>query len=239
MLRSRSYAPDSTQPGYLGPTTQTPNEAQLENFFHDVIAGVVDMDPTLVRPRWQPQPPTTPEFNIDWCGFGITHREADATAYVAHVNVPDGVGYDIFQRMERLTVMASFYGPNAEDNAALLRDGVFIDQNRALFRANGLGLIEVDDIMKSAELFRQQYRDRADLMLYLRREVRRTYQVRNILRARGPIEANPPGSPDTITDWWDTGEAASQVQTTWDQDWNEGGETVWDGPDEFTDWDIK
>jgi hypothetical protein len=202
------YAIDSTQAGYLGPDTKTLTGDNLEDFLHDVIAGVVNFDPTLVRPRWQPQPPTTPHVTVDWCAFGIMHTEADYSAYVAHVNVPDGVGYDVLQRQERVTVLSSFYGPNAEENAAVLRDGLFIDQNRQFFRSNGLGIIEVDDILRTSELFRQQWRQRSDLNLILRREVLRTYQVRNLLRAKGPIIANSPAGERTITTEFDTDNAA-------------------------------
>lgn len=203
-LGDQNYAPDSTEAGHLGPTTLHPEGGSWEDFLHDVIAGITGLDPTLVRPRWQAQPPTTPAVNMTWCAFGVMHTDADYEPWIGHYDTPDP-GLDLMQRMERQTVLSSFYGPYGQELAAVLRDGLFIDQNRAVFRANAVGIIQVDDIIRTADLFRQQFRERSDLNLILRREVRRTYNVRNLLRAQGNVIGNAAlGSERTVTDTFDT-----------------------------------
>jgi hypothetical protein len=148
------YAPDSTEAGYLGPTTETLDGDPWDDFLHDTIAGITGFDGTLVRPRWQPQPPTTPARTVDWCAFGVMSVAADFEPWINHYSDPPP-GFDPMQRMERQTVLVSFYGPNAQANAGILRDGIYVDQNRALFRENAVGIIEVSPLTRNSELFRQ------------------------------------------------------------------------------------
>lgn len=198
-------AQDSTQAGYLEPTTLTAEAGDpFDNFMQEVVSGITGIDPTLVRPRWQPQPPVTPAVGVNWCAIGVTSVIADWNPWVWHVDDPNG-GYDVLRRHERVSLLASFYGPQSEMYAGWLRDGLFIDQNLAVFRANAVGLIEVDDIVRTAELFREQFRQRSDLNVILKREVRRNYQVKSLLRAMGTIIGNAPwGSTRTVTKEFDT-----------------------------------
>lgn len=48
----------------------------------------------------------------------------------------------MLRRHERVTLLASFYGPNAQTNAGWPRDGLFIDQNQAALCANAVGIID-------------------------------------------------------------------------------------------------
>lgn len=202
-----TWVPDSTPPGYLGPSTETIDGTTWEDFLHDVVAGVSGLDPTLVRPRWQPQPPTTPSVNVTWVAFGVMRTDADFEPWINHYGTDPA--HDLLQRMERVTVLCSFYGPLAQETAGVLRDGLYIDQNRAAFRANGVGIIEVEEIVRTADLFREQFRERSDLNLVLRREVRRSYNVLNLVRARGPIIGND-FDGRTVTVEYDTDAATGE-----------------------------
>lgn len=225
------YAPDSTQSGYLGPTDEMLQGDPFDDFLQEVVVGITNLPPELVRPRWQPQPPTTPAVNVDWCAIGVMSIASDFEPWVNHFGMEPEPGEDVLQRMERLVVLASFYGPDAQTYAMTLRDGIYIDQNRAAFRANAVGIIEIDDIVRNAELFREQWRNRSDLNMHLRREVRRIYQVRNLLRATGPIIANSQGTR-TVTVQYDTAglggppPAVGVSPTVWDD--SPDGPTVWD-----------
>src|SRR5262249_12507351 len=91
--------------------------------------------------------------------------------------------------------------------------GLFLDQNRATLRANGVGLVEVTGFTAAPELYREQWRDRVDTTVVLRREVRYDYSVLNILRAKGTITANRPGDdPGTVETDFDTGVAEDVTQ---------------------------
>jgi hypothetical protein len=225
------YAPDSRSPGYLGPTTETLVGVPWEDFLQAVIAGVTAIPGNLVRPRWQPQPPTTPDVATNWCAFGVIAVDADYEPWINHYDLD--TDHDLLARTERVTILASFYGPDSEDIAAVLRDGLYVDQNRAVLRANGVGIIEVEDIIRTADLFRQQFRQRDDLRIILRRQVKRLYNVLDLLRAKGPITANSAGGERTITTGYDTETIAEEQppgETTWDD-----GQTLWD--DDMTMWD--
>jgi hypothetical protein len=184
-----AFVPDSRQAGYLGPQDdpqQLVDEA-WEDFLHDVIAGCTGLDPTLVRPRWQPEPANIPTFGTDWVAFGVSSTEVDFNPAVIHVD--DGDGYDILQEHEVDTVLCAFYGPHAGRYTSYLRRGLFVHQNRAALRANAVGLVEVSAPQRAPELIKNQWLNRIDTEIRLRREIRFHYAVRNIVSAQGPITA--------------------------------------------------
>jgi hypothetical protein len=198
-----TFAPDSTQAGYLAPTTLSMLGLPFEDFMQEVVAGITGINPTLVRPRWQPQPPTTPAVTVDWIACGVLRTEADWNPAIIHQT--DQNGTDLLLMQEHITYIISIYGPHSDDYAGMLRDGLFIEQNRALFRSNGIGLVEVSDIGRVPELFRQQWRDRNDLEVHLNRQVRRVYNVRSLLRSTGTILAQGPGDAEHMVEAdWDT-----------------------------------
>jgi hypothetical protein len=200
-----AFAADSTEPGYLGPSpTETLQELDWENFLQACVAGIIGLPGDLVRPRWQPNPPPTPAVDVDWAACGISRTTASFSPYMHHYDTPDP-GLDRLSRQERVIYRVACYGPHAADNIALLRDGLFVDQNRQLWRENSVGLVEAENIDHVPELFRQQWRDRWDLEIVINRQVRRVYFVRNLLRAKGTIYGNRPwGSETVIEDSFDT-----------------------------------
>jgi len=184
-----AFAPDSTHAGYLGPSpTETWDDLNWENFLQQCVAGITGLPGTLVRPLWQRNPPPTPDLDINWAACGIIRTTANFVPYLDHRS-DDGLGYDRLRRQEQVRYRVSFYGPNADDYAAMFRDGLFIEQNRALWRMNAVGLVEAENIDRVPDLFRQQWRERANIELTINREVRRIYKVRNLVRAQALITA--------------------------------------------------
>lgn len=192
---------DSTQAGYLGPVTETLEGDAWDNFLQELVAGITGMNPDLVRPRWQVTPPTTPDVTVDWVGLGITRTDADFAPFVQHLNN----GTDILRRHEHVTLTCSFYGPRSFELSSYLRDGIYVEQNRAVLRANSIGLVEVTEVVRAAELFREQFRDRHDLDIMFNREVRRIYNVRNLARSVGTITAAD-AAGRTLESGFDTGD---------------------------------
>lgn len=197
------FVPDSREAGYLGPLNSGPShDDPWADFLCDIVAGVTGLDRNaLVRPLWQPEPPTQPDFTVDWVGVGVTNTEANYTPAVIHYGT--GNGFDALQQFETATVLCAFYGPNAQGYAGLLRDGMFIDQNRAALRAAGVGFKEFGGIVRNAEKVNEQWLNRADINMIVVREVRRNYPVLNLLSARGVIKANDPGRR-IVQNNWDT-----------------------------------
>lgn len=171
--------------GYLVPTSAPPAEdAALDDIFTELVAGVTGLAGTLVRPRWQPKPPRMPDPTTDWCAVGVIEYQPDANAVVAHDgDANGGLGEDDLQRQEDLTVMASFYGPNANGFAKMARDGLSIPQNWETIAQSDISYVSAGTIRSAPELVNEQWLRRFDLTLYFRRRIVRSYAVENLASA--------------------------------------------------------
>ena len=194
-----AQAPDSSVRGFLQgePPGQrrgqiTPGQP-LENYLQQLIAGVAHMEETLVRPRWQPQPPNLPDKTYTWCATGITQHRSLGYAGIVHHGRPRP-GHDLLQRHEEFDVLVSFYGPEVEWYAQNLHDGFEIWQNRSLLRYVGMAYVGAGDAMRVPELIKQEWIDRIDKTLTFRRIIVRSYPVLNLLAARFTIKT--PGIPE-------------------------------------------
>lgn len=203
-------ANDSSTGGYLSPAaTPAPFEgAALSAFLHDFIAGVSGLAPTTVIPRWQPEPPNllnwpgadasgNPVPQPDWCAFGITARVADVNAFVHHY---DGTPpYDELHRHEVVELLCSFYGANAEANAAIFREGVQIDQNREQLQLNSMGLVETGDTITVPSLVKERWLYRVDIQCKIRRQIIRRYPILNLASATGTLNNEQYVTPIVVT----------------------------------------
>ncbi|MCX5516232.1 hypothetical protein C3941_19780 [Kaistia algarum] len=184
--------------GYLVPTGTPPGEDDsLADALQAAVVGITGLDGTLVRPRWQATPPQQPSAATSWAAVGVVLATPDANAYIAHD--PTGDGADKMQRHETLEVLVSFYGPQASANAARLRDGLALAQNRDMIRTAtttagvdiGLSFIACGTVIAVPDLVNQRWLRRCDLPLTFRRRIDRTYPVLNLLSAQGSFEAEP------------------------------------------------
>jgi len=157
-----------------------PQTQSFEDFLQQVFVGISGLDPTLVRPRWQPEPPNVPDKGVDWLAIGITDWDPDTYAFVRHLGAMSD-GADWLQRHETVNILASFYGPNASRNCGVLRDGFQIAQNREVLQANGIGLQETGTARLVPTLLKETWRYRVDMPIVLRRMILREYEVLNIL----------------------------------------------------------
>lgn len=171
----------------------------FEDFLHDVFVGLTGLNPDLVRPRWQPEPPNIPDFGTDWLAFGITTIPADTYAVTQHD--PAGNGSDSFQRHETVEVLLSAYGPNSMRTLSLLRDSIQVEQNRSVLVANGMGVIETTSMIAAPAMIKDRWTKRWDMTFRFRRQVLRVYQVLSLVSASGtinnekyttPFQVNPP-----------------------------------------------
>ncbi len=178
---------DSTVAGYLSPAaTPAPAEGQdLSRFLQQIVVGITGLAGELVFPRWQLEPPNYPGQNVDWAAMGVSSRSSDVFAAVIHD--PVGNGADLVARHEELTVMVSFYGPNADNYADLLREGFSVAQNREAMQLVAMNLIEVGDAIALPSLVKEQWQYRVDVDFRIRRQIRRNYPILNLLSAQGTI----------------------------------------------------
>lgn len=167
-----------------------------------MIATLGGLPGNLVRPRWQPMPPTQPPAEVTWASVGITRTEADDYPFLLHDGATQlvgaaGPGVDRMQRHSTITVIATFYGPQAEMVAGAWRDALYIQQNWEPLFALGLKFRDIQDLARVPELINQQWVDRFDVQLGLRRQIDRVYPILNLDGADAVLRR---AAPDGTTD---------------------------------------
>jgi hypothetical protein len=174
--------------GYLTQGTPAPSEGQaLRRFLQAMLVGVTGLPNNLVRQSWEANPAPVPSIETNWMAFGIESQRSEA-GDPYHRQRDDGSSLLI--RHEELDVACIFYGPDAQQNANLLRDGLYLAQNRESMYSVGMGLVGFSETFHVPELINDRFFDRADITMTLRREVRREYPVLHFLAADGIIYAN-------------------------------------------------
>lgn len=169
---------DSSTGGPLLPLAGDPLEDDaLDDFLQRFIVGITGMPGDLVWPRWQPEPPNIPEWGVDWAAVGVTMREGDTYAVEAHE--PDGTS--IVTRHETLDITCTFYGPHCQANAALLRDGLGLAQNREALFAVGAGLVDVGQLQRGGDLVKNRWMQTSELPFSIRRIINRVYAILDLV----------------------------------------------------------
>lgn len=162
-----------------------PSGEAITQALQQMIVALSGLSGTLVRPRWQPMPPSQPQPDITWAAVGVIRVEADQYPAIIHegsrwLTGASGPGADRMQRHATLTVVASFYGPEAEACAAAVRDALYVPQNWEALHPLGLRLRTIEDLARNAEIINQQFIDRFDVRLELRQQFERVYPVLNL-----------------------------------------------------------
>lgn len=183
--------------GYLTNVTTPIEGVDLTRFLGSVIAGVTALPGNLVRPAWQPNPPTIPDITTSWAAYGITSRRSEATPYMEQAE-----NDATLIRHEELDILCTFYGPECQAIAASLRDGMYLSQNRENLFLAGMGLVGFSDIVHAPELINERFFDRADMTMTIRREIKREYRILYFVAADGIIKANR--AIETLTREWAT-----------------------------------
>jgi hypothetical protein len=180
-------ATDSSQAGYLAPLgTAPPYDTSLEDIFQAHCAGLTGLDGKWIRPRWQPNPPNQPPINQDWVALGVTLLKADWDSYQTHD--PNGNGQNVVSRSEVLQVNYSFYGPNCNGLAAMLRDGMSVTQNRDALTAVNIKFTEWLEPVTLPVLLKDVWNRRIDIKGIFTRRVTRRYAILNLVAASGTLD---------------------------------------------------
>jgi len=181
---------DSSTGGYLLPSlSPAPLEGQaLFRFMQQFFVGITGLDGQLFFPRWQPEPPNLPPVGTPcWAAFGINARGTSVFAFTKHVPAvtgpPDVPAYDEYRRHEELDILTSFYGPESDTYATLLRDGIQIPQNLEVIEQAGMGLIETGELKTVPELTKERWLQRVDLTVRIRRQIVRRYAIQSLVGA--------------------------------------------------------
>lgn len=215
--------------GYV--VDQPPKPATTEDFeraLQQMASILTGLPGNLVRPRWQPVPPTQPPADVTWMAIGINMIETDDYPYIKHlgnVTLPGakGPGADLMQRHGTVTALATFYGPEADTVAGQFRDALYIPQNYEPIVGIRMKLRTVHDLARVPELINQQWINRVDMRAEFRVQMDRLYPILNLDGAQVNIrhDDGTDDLPITVYDgtYWD------DFQTVWDN-----GLTTWDKP---------
>jgi hypothetical protein len=176
--------------GYVAPsgTNGELNDQDFRRFLQSVIVGITGMDPTMVRPRWQPEPPNEPDFTTDWAAIGVIERDPDTFASVTHTTDEEGNGTDLVVRNEVLSILASFYGPNAEKNSKLLVNGFALAQNREGMQINGFGLLSAGKPIQVPALLKERWLIGWDVPFRVRHQEAYGYPIPNLKSAQATLD---------------------------------------------------
>jgi hypothetical protein len=178
--------------GALSPASPLPlDDAALDAVFQTLVVDVTGLPGALVRPRWQASTlnpdgvtysgvPKQPEPGNNWCAIGVTDVDQDAGPWLVY-DAPSNT--ELYWDHELVNVLASFYGPNSQGFARLLRAGLNVPQNTEELLPYAIRYIDCGPVRQVPELVNQQWIRRQDLALQFRRKVTMTFAVENILVA--------------------------------------------------------
>jgi hypothetical protein len=190
--------------GYLLPTTTVPLPSPspgapaftLTQFIQSVLVGLTGIDGTLVRPKWQINPPKQPDIGVDWIAFKVTMSNPDTYSYNTLSHDEDDNPVYQYQRQEDLTLSCAFYGPNSREYGSIVIDGFQIGQNLEALQSAGLAFTSSGQLMLMPDLVNERWVEKYELEILMRREIQRTYSILSILEAQGTIISDSP--PKTV-----------------------------------------
>jgi hypothetical protein len=172
------------------------NDATLDDVLQQLVVGITGLPGAYVRPRWQRPdsdpntPPTQPRLDVDWCSIGVMSQETTDYPYDFHDG--RGMGSTMQMSWEVLDILASFFGPNCRGNAATLRAGLYVAQNRESLIPYGIKLREAKMITLVPDMVNVQWISRCDLPIVMDREIHRTYPIVNLESVQGSISTDSP-----------------------------------------------
>ena len=183
---------NSSTGGYLLPAQEAPQFGDLsfQDFLQTVFVGISGLPGTLVRPKWQLNPPKNPDLTVNWLAIGLTEDDSDTNAFVGIQ--PDNSS--VLMRMEALTVQCTFYGPDSYELCKLLRDGFQIRQNLEALQKANMNFVNTDRMTRAPDVVNERWVDRWEMAVHLRREIIRTYPILTFVSGSGILIENNQGS---------------------------------------------
>ncbi len=159
---------------YIDPLPPPPiNDNDLEDVLTALVSGITGIAGELVRPRWQPEPPDQPDFAVDWASIGITATEPDAFSYQEQIDASTVQ----LEQDEKLTVLLSCYGPNAQAMMSRFQQGIQMERNREVLAPLFLKFLSGTTARQVPALLKDRWVKRFDSNLFFSRRIKRRYTV--------------------------------------------------------------
>lgn len=158
---------NSSTGGFILPTTTTENDKILLRTFHDLFVGISGLDNTLVRPRFQRNPPPIPTSEVDWIAFGIQELEEDFTPFKKVNN--DGLTSD-YVYTDKIVLLLSFFGDNSEKYFGRVYQGLQVEQNRTALRIKNITFQNAEKMFSRYENINDQFYKRTDALFNFNRK---------------------------------------------------------------------
>ena len=181
---------DPTDGGmYQTSAVNASEDRDLDLIFGDWVSQVTGIPRNLCRRRWQESAPTQPPRDTDWCAVGVTQLDPDQNTQAGFV------ADDYTVRMhETISVLFSFYGLNATQNAMTARIGLNISYNRGVLNDNGIGFLRASPPVRVPAIVNQLTLQRTDITMQFRRQEMRVFPINSVLSSDGTIITDGPAS---------------------------------------------
>lgn len=173
--------PNSTATG--GALQVTSESFNIYHLMHDFIAGLTGIDNTLVRPMYQPNPPTIPSFNTNWIAYNIVSRDADGHTYHS-LNSSDVFN---MQQQKVLDLTISMYGSNALQNITNFRASIELSQNWDTLRSYNISFQQCGKAIRTPELYNMRWLDKYTITITLNQLAITNASIMSIINAT-PVE---------------------------------------------------
>ena len=170
---------------YQTSAVNSSEDRDLDLIFGDWVSQVTGLPRNLCRRRWQESAPTQPPRDTDWCAVGVTQLEPDQNTQAGFVD--DDYTVRIH---ETISVLFSFYGLNATQNAMTMRMGLTIDYNRGLLTNNGLVFLRSSPPVRVPAIINQLTLMRTDVNVQFRRQEKRMFPIKSVLSSQGTIDTS-------------------------------------------------
>ena len=175
---------DSRKPGILAPF---PDKAVDIAAIHDALVSVSGIDGSLVRARWQLNPPPMPDSSTNWIAFSFNSLSVGGIPEIDHsdsdISDPEAANSTARIRQE-MTVRVSCFGADGLNVAESIRAGLSMPFNNVALQSAGMTMLYVDpQLVRSPDIVNGRWVDKWDVSFKIGRMANRKFNVRSIASA--------------------------------------------------------
>lgn len=174
----------------------------LEDFIQGWLVSFSGLDPTMVRPAYQADPPPLPDFSVTWLAFNLKLGRLDWDSSNTHFpSTTSSDGFERTFRSQEIHLALTCYGPLAGGTITRIVMGTGLGQNRELLQRNHFAFVSANEPTIGSEKIKGRFQRRVDLQIQLRRTVQFSYAVLDLASATGEIVSDAPTVEIVVGDY--------------------------------------